>query len=297
MIARLLALLRGDPQADRVVPPTGFTAWLTLFTAAAMAFLAVSALALALAAGQLADRWAEELARTATVRVSAPVGEIEAQTQAALRVLQTTEGIATARLLSEEERRALLAPWLGPDAPLEHLPLPRLIEVVAADGFDPEGLRLRLRGEVPGAVFDDHTRWRAPLVAAASRLSALAVASVALIAAATAAMIVLAARAALAANAEVIGVLRLIGATDAYIARAFVRRFTLRTLAGAALGSALAALALALLPRVQPEGGFLTGLGFRGAGWLWPLLVPPFAALVAFAATRAAAFRMLRKTP
>ena len=43
---RAAALLRGDPLADRAVPPTGFTATLTLFTAAAMAFLAVFALAL-----------------------------------------------------------------------------------------------------------------------------------------------------------------------------------------------------------------------------------------------------------
>ncbi len=50
-------------------------------------------------------------------------------------------------------------------------------------------------------------------------------------------MITLAAQAALAANDPVIRVLRLIGARDSYIARAFVRRFTLRALAGAALGT------------------------------------------------------------
>ena len=53
-----------------------------------------------------------------------------------------------------------------------------------------------------------------------------------LIGATMAAMITLAARAALATNAEVIRVLRLVGAKDSYIARAFVRRFTLRTLPG-----------------------------------------------------------------
>ena len=39
-------LLHGDRHADRVVPPTGHTAWLTSFTAGAMTFLAVFALAL-----------------------------------------------------------------------------------------------------------------------------------------------------------------------------------------------------------------------------------------------------------
>ena len=60
---RLRALIIGDAQADRVVPPSGFTAQLTLFAAGAMAFLAVFALALSLASGRLADRWADELAR------------------------------------------------------------------------------------------------------------------------------------------------------------------------------------------------------------------------------------------
>ena len=41
-----LLVLATDRQADRIVPPTGYTVRLTLFTAAAMAFLAVFALAL-----------------------------------------------------------------------------------------------------------------------------------------------------------------------------------------------------------------------------------------------------------
>ena len=47
-------LLRADAGADRIVPPSGFTVWLTLFTAGAMAFLTVFALALSLASGRLA---------------------------------------------------------------------------------------------------------------------------------------------------------------------------------------------------------------------------------------------------
>ena len=43
--ARVKTLIIGDAQADRVVPPSGFTAQLTLFAAGAMAFLAVFALA------------------------------------------------------------------------------------------------------------------------------------------------------------------------------------------------------------------------------------------------------------
>ncbi len=97
----ILAFAAGDRQADRVVPPTGFTARLTVFAAGAMAFLAVFALALSLATGRLADRWGEELTRSSTLRISAPADQIAAQTEAALRVLQTTPGVASARPLTD----------------------------------------------------------------------------------------------------------------------------------------------------------------------------------------------------
>ncbi|HHI69476.1 MAG TPA: FtsX-like permease family protein [Rhodobacteraceae bacterium] len=293
---RVLALLKGDSQADRVVPPSGYTATLTLLTSAAMAFLAVFALALSLATGRLADRWASELARSATVRISAPAGQIEAQTNAALEVLRTTPGVAKARALSNEEQRKLLEPWFGPDLPIETLPVPQLIEVIEDNnGYDAEGLRLRLSAEAPGAVLDDHTRWRKPLVRAADRLRSLGLLSILLIAVATGAMITLAANAALAANAQVIHVLRLIGAKDSYIARAFVRRFTLRALGGATIGTVAGMIAVAFLPSATEAGGFLTGLGFQGWHWLLPFVIPPLAALVAFWATRTAALRSLRE--
>lgn len=293
--SKITGFLVGDAQADRVVPPSGFTASLTLFSAATMAFLAVFALALSLATGRLADRWGEELARSSTIRISAPAGQMAAQTDAALKVLETTRGVAEARALSNEEQKALLEPWFGPDLPVDALPIPQLIEVIEDnEGFDAEGLRLRLSAEVPGAVLDDHTRWRRPLVRAASRLRLLGWVSLLLIGATTGAMITLAANAALSANAQVIKVLRLVGARDGYIAQAFVRRFTLRALTGAVLGTMLACIAMLLLPSAQAEGGFLTGLGFHGWHWLWPLIVPPLAGAVAFVATQGAARKTLK---
>ncbi|PHQ99569.1 MAG: cell division protein FtsX [Marinosulfonomonas sp.] len=292
----MFALLKGDKQANQVVPPSGYTATLTLFTSAAMAFLVVFAMALSLATGRLADRWSSELARSSTVRISAPAGQMEAQTRAAVEVLRTTPGVAEARVLSDDEQRALLEPWFGPGLPIESLPIPRLIEVIEdSDGYDTDGLRLRLSAEAPGAVLDDHTRWRKPLVKAAGRLRSLGFISILLIALATGAMITLAANAALAANAQVIRVLRLVGALDDYIARAFVRRFTLRALTGAAVGSLAGMIAVAFLPSASVAGGFLTGLGFQGWHWLWPFVIPPLAGGVAFWATRAAALRSLRE--
>jgi len=292
----LTALWNGDRQADRVVPPSGFTAQLTLFAAGTMAFLAVFALALSLASGRLANIWGQELARTATIRVVAPIDQRSAQTEAALRILETTKGVATARALTDEEQQSLLAPWFGPELAIDALPVPRLIEIIEEDdGMDADGLRLRLAAEVPGAVLDNHRRWRAPLVKAASRLKLLGWVSMILIIATLAAMVTLAANAALSANAQVIAVLRLVGATDSYIAQAFIRRFTLRALTGAAAGTGVGLLAILLLPSTADAGGFLTGLGFQGWHWVVPLVLPFLSGGVAFAATGAAARRTLKE--
>ena len=88
---------------------------------------------------------------------------------------------------------------------------------------------------------------------------------------------------------------RIVSSSCNAFAKAFVRRFTLRALAGAAVGAAAGIAGVAALPAADAAGGFLTGLGFTGMGWLWPLALPPLAAVVAFLATRRAAFKKLRE--
>ena len=292
----VIAFIKGDPLADRAVPATGMSARLTVFVAAAMAFLAVFVLALSLTAGRLASSWADDLAQTATLRLPADLEQTNAALRAAVTVLQTTTGVASARVLEADEQRALLAPWFGPDIPVESLPVPQLIEILPDEtGYDAAGLRARLQAEVPGAVLDDHGAWREPLQAAAQRLRLVGWSVLALIGTVMAAMITLAAHASLAANAQIIRVLRLVGARDGYIARAFVRRFTLRAGLGAIIGTALALLVLQGMPEADVVGGTGADFGFVGLDWIWPLAIPVLSAIVAFAATRAAASRRLKE--
>lgn len=291
----IAARLKGDPVAARVVPATGFTAALTVVSAAAMAVLAVFALAIGLGAADMAKRWEAEFSGTATVRISSPVDQIEAQTDVVLTALAQTPGITAARQMTVEEQTALLAPWFGPDLPLDMLRLPVLIEVTeTGDGPDVEGLRQRLRAEAPGAVYDNHARWRAPLIEAAQRLRSLSLAALVLIAVVMAVTVGLGAAGALAANGQIIDVLRLVGARDGWITRAFVRRFTLRAFLGGVAGTLIGIVLVLLFPD-GVETGVLGGLGFDGAEWLWPVLVPCGAAALAFVATHAAAARRLRE--
>lgn len=281
--------------ATMVVPDKGQSVWLVTLAAAAMAFLAVFALALSVSSARLAAGWQSALAQTATIRIAAPPDQIEPQTAAVLEVIRTTPGILEGRVIAPEDQATLLEPWLGPDLPLDTLALPRLIELEeTAQGPDRQGLRLRLSAEAPGAVYDDHTRWRRPMVQAAGRLQSFALVSLVLISGVTAGMIALAASAALSSNGEVIAVLRLVGARDRFIAKAFVRGIARRTLIGASIGTALGAGALLALPEMGADVPILAGIGLSGASWLWVLAIPPAATALAALASLAMAFHVLK---
>lgn len=282
----------GDVGPERVVPASGFTMTLTLAAAAAMAFLAVFVAAVAGGAERMGEEWRDGLVGTATVRMASATDD---QVNAVAQLLAETPGIESARRINEAEQTALLKPWLGDDLPLDLVALPILFELnLTEEGPDAEDLSVRLSTIAPEAMFDDHQTWRAPVAAAADRLGFISALSLMLIGVVTAAMIALAASASLSANRQVIDVLRLVGATDAYITRVFVRRFALRAAAGAALGSLLGVIAVMLVPDPVGPSSFMS-VGFDGAGWLWPFVVPLSAAAIAYAATRFTAARRLKE--
>jgi cell division transport system permease protein len=277
-----------------LVPASGLLSRLETFAAAVMAFLGVIAAVFAITAGSLAAKWEGELAQSATLR--APSGAGEAELQIALSILAQTPGVASAALVPEAEMQALLAPWLGADAPLAEIGAPMLIAVkIAGDGPDADALSRRLALELPGAVWDDHGRWRRPLLAAASGLRALSLASLALVLGALASVVALGARASLAANRPVVETLRLMGATDPFIAAAFVRRTTIRAGVGGMIGAAAAALALLALGLAGgAEGGLDIIPHLTRAGWAAAACAPLACAATAWATTRAAARATLR---
>jgi len=95
-----------------IVPRSGAAAALTTLAALAMSFLAVLTVAAGLAADRLASSWRSDLGGAATVRVIAPKAEMEARITDALVVLSSAPGVASARLLTDAELRALIEPWL-----------------------------------------------------------------------------------------------------------------------------------------------------------------------------------------
>ncbi len=278
----------------RVVPPGATSGRLVALVSAAMSLFATVALIFAFTADRIADGWNSELARSATLRIAVTDEQIETRTKAALQVLQTTPGIASAKVISDEGQLALLKPWIDHSADLSNLGLPRLIAVEETqEGPDSEGLRLRLAGEVPGAIYDSHGRWRGPIGIAAQSLGRAGWGAVLVSGLTLAAIILFCAQTAVRINRTAIGTLRLLGARDGFITRAFVRRITFFAFAGGAFG-VLAGWFVTSLVNRGLEGGY-TGLHPSGLQWIILVLLPFGVALLAYAAAHMSALRTLRR--
>ena len=296
LIGPVSRYLRGRGPADRLVPAGGGSMRTLVVLSGFLAFLAVLAMALGLAARGLAADWRGALGGEATLQVFAPEDEVEAQARAALEILRATPGIISVRVIEIDEQRALLEPWIGVQVASDSLPLPLLIAVGADRAvLDPDALAEKLAETAPGAIFDDHGAWREPLISTALALRNFTVALLAALGLAVAAVAGLAVRARIALNTQIADTLKLLGARDSTISRAFSRGPVLQVLAGAALGTGLAAGLLAFLPQSGEQGFFLTGIGLSGRQWALPLAVPPAAAILAWAAARRAVRRHLRR--
>lgn len=276
--------------------PPAATPYLVAVVAGAMAFLALCAIEAGQGAGRIAGLWGSDLAGRATVRLPAEAGPVAAEAAAvAMRVL---DGVVDAEVVPPEAARALLVPWLGEAEGFADAPLPWLVDVtLGTPPPDRPGVQAHLDTAMPGAVYDDHAAWRAPLDAAARAFGRLVTGSVALMVAALVAMVVVAARASLAGAGATVRTLRLLGARDGFIAGTFDRAIGVRALLGGAVGASLAAVALAALPTDEALAGL--GIGVAPAAVNWPALVavPLVCGALAYLTARAAIFAMLRRTP
>ena len=215
---------------------------------AVMAFLAALALGASMIADRAAQGWRAGLSDRLTIQILVPdtddsVTRMEREAQAALGVVRATPGIAHADIISEKETRKLVEPWLGTDALVAELPLPRLIDatVKPGEGVDANKLAAELRDVAPHARVDDHKRWMGRLKDLADTIVWSAYGILLLIAIATASTVAFAVRAGLEAHHDVVELLHQMGAHSNFIASAFERHYFVSALAASFIGAALAA--------------------------------------------------------
>ena len=215
------------------------------FVVGALCFLAALAALTTRGTYKAAEAWGAQIEGDLTV-IMRDTDRRTAE-EAASRV-SNFANVFEARVLSDGEVEALLAPSLGPGGMPEGLPVPILM-VVQADMSvgDPsaaiEGVLddLLIDGDVAGnAGYAENVR------GALSVLRLVALAIVALLSATAVAVIAFATHAALLARRDIVDVLHLSGAEDRYIAGLFERRFWVLALQ-AGMGGAIAALMVTAL--------------------------------------------------
>ena len=267
-----------------------------------ISFLAALALSALLIINAAADSWMAGLRAELTVQVKGiDRTEIDTGVEAALRILNDTDGVIEASVRGEAETAALLDPWLGKDNAAAFIAIPALIEIKvtpeARDNLDL--LRTRLASAAPNATLDDHAGWHGRLSAAARSGQALALAVFVLVMGAACAISIFAARAGLAANHEIVSVLHLVGATDAFIAGEVQRRFFVLGLRGALTGLLAAVIALFLagsVIRANPNAGqFLPEFSFSVWLLVWLLSVPLITCLITAVTARLTVLSSLRE--
>lgn len=271
---------------------------------AVMAFLASLALGAMLIAERAAVSWRSGLAGRVTVQVLPPENSVlplPAQIDAALQVLRSTPGIAHAAVVPEQETLALVKPWLGSDAMVRELPLPRLLDATLAPGAEVslQDLQQRLKAAAPDSILDDHGRWLDRLRGLARGIIWSAYGVLALIALATAATVSFATRAGLEAHREIVELLHQMGAHSGFIARAFEWHYFLGALIAAAIGALLAACLYLLGGGLELAGieavPFLPPLTLRATELAWLLLVPLGASWIALLTARLSVLRVLSR--
>lgn len=294
-----------EPKRGRILPRDSGTMQLDLVIGV-MAFLAALALGGVMIAQRSAESWQAGLLGRVTVQIlpeagASPDAGDRREAEAALTVLRGTQGIASARILSDSENLALVEPWLGQGAAIADLPFPVLIDVRLAPGAVPDmdALAGALKKTAPHAVIDDHSRWATRLARTAGTVVWSALAILMLIAVATAATVAFATRAGLAANREIVQLLHLMGAQDATIARAFEFHYCLAALAASFCGALAAGLGFLAAGGLDEIGlslvDFLPPLSLRANEFPWLLLIPFVSALIAWATARLSVIAALKK--
>lgn len=275
------------------------------FVIAVMAFLAALALGASLIADRATEGWSHGLAAKLTVQVVPPDSDdaklvLDRETDAAVRLLRATPGIANAAPLSDAELNALVAPWVGQNGITSDIPLPRLIDASITPGeiVDVPGLVARLKSTAPHAVLDDHSRWMSRLSGIADTVRYSAYGILLLIAGATAAAVSFATRAGLNAHHEMVALLHQMGARASFIARTVEWHYFTSALFAALLGTLFAALLFLGAGGLERFGvdavPFLPPLSLAWSEMPWLLAVPVATALIAWATARISVLSVVR---
>jgi cell division transport system permease protein len=236
-----------------IVPPGSVTGRSLTFVIAIMAFLSSITAGGVYLVFNAASVWTNNISSEITVQIQSRNGDAgDSKIAEIVKFLSDQNGIKQVIPYSREQSLKLVEPWIGKSEVLKSFAIPRLIAVEIDRDNAPELATLKnvMEAKYPGAVLDDHGRWRREIHRLTRFLELAGIGMLALIAAATAAVIIAAATGALASNKEIVAVLNFVGAEEKFIARQFEMHFLKVGIKAGIAGVGIAALVFLAVPRV-----------------------------------------------
>jgi len=278
--------------------PSRFLPWIF----ALMVYLAVLSLTGVLILHVAVDRWQRGEVDTLTVQLLPVEGMTEQARIVRLReVLADVHGISLIRLVPHAESTALIEQWLGEGNLPADLPLPRLVdlELEPGHGLDARALAIRLQDSLSDVTVDDAKLWLDRLADLGRSLELLALAVAVLIGSAVVVTVAFTTRMGISIHCNMIELLHLIGARDAYVAAQFQHQAMKMGLRGGVIGIVFAVATLYGLRHVAK--GLETPLApdIPIGHWAWASLavVPIAMVAIAMVTARLTALRELAKLP
>lgn len=225
--------------------------------------------------------------------------ETLAYEEKAVEFLRSVNGILKVTPLSDQQLDELLHPWLGDEVNISDLPTPRIIDVKISPKAEIDFLQLAkdLAVASPQASLDNHKLWLNKLIAFADGLKLIASTILLLVAAITSGAIFYTTRMSLGLHHNIIEILHIIGAKDAYIAQQYAKRMAFLGFIGGLIGLGLAVPAIFFIGNLAKaiEGGIISDASLSLADWVSILILPLFAMLISMLTAYYTVKRTLKK--
>lgn len=233
--------------------------------------------------------WNKNIIDGLTVQIAAPSEELsieenQMRTNKVIMFFEGLNGVEKVRLVSDQKIKKLMAPWLGADADIDSLPLPKLLNVRLKDGrtFDYKAAKASLSEVAPYASIDNHGIWLKKLIKSASSLKVLSLFILLLVLTAALFSLFYAVGTSLKVHQNIIEILHIMGATDSYVAKQYAFRSFWVGLISSICGMLITLLALFAVSKLSSglETGLVGAANLSSTHWFVLCSMPIYASVL-----------------
>lgn len=225
---------------DNIIPKKDIIKESLVVVVAIMSFLCASALASVYLLNNSVKRWNSELGTEATIEIAPrDTQNIEQDLKSASELAINFPGIYDTEILTINNTKELLHPWLGDTSNYNDLPIPRIVIVhITNDNiFDDIKFKSILKKQLPNASFNNNHSWVTELKTTANNCILISGFIVLLLISSLIITIIFATLSAVNANKHIIDILHFLSADQSYIVRQFDVVFFHKAVQGALIGA------------------------------------------------------------